>query len=854
MPPLDDFELEDDEDSGPAVNGEVTRCVCGLEDELGGMMIQCDKCNVWQHCECMGIFSKKMPKHYYCEKCRPTNHPYFKLVAKNAAAAAASGGASASSASSGAVSRASHSREGSNQPSGNAASSSSNSASHKNSNNNSNQNAPGKKRNTMNSRDAAQTFSEILPLINGKSGSAGPSSAGADGPDDDLPATTSKSQPEKQSSSSSSSSSSSHASQENTRSNSPTPSQSQTGTSSRRARAARNGGSRKDGESPIAMTCSMLTRRADEKGTTATSATSTASGRNGLSTPVSSEEDLAGKYAQGSNSKPPAQSKRKRGAPDTKPASSTRPTKALKTGDVASPSVEDDDGEDNESQGTPPPNAAEDGADGSVMSSTEEDIVKDEDGVTDAREDAGSPSKNDEKWEEGQTVPSLNRRPSSASVSSKKGSKRSHKQSFPEEDEADAASESQLETGSQNGRADETPKAASKTHKTKKAKKDTKKKDAKGQQATSSAPSATTTAASAAVAAPPKPKPLNPKMSINDMRKRVQAISDYLERQQVNLAEEAAAPFPYFEVGVFPMTRAPGFLAACTPEIAAKVRQMMEAEKAHGGDGAIDERPTASAASYLPTPPLSSTAAPSADVTASAPSPVAPQRVVTPPPTLDEIQSTLAAVAAGSSTLSTTTTTSSTATATVKTEASSTAIATTTTTSTTTTATTTTSTSVPDTAVRTPKVSTKSTDLIASTSSSLGSPVPPSLTTASAASTHPSSDSEDHTKTEGKDELIYLASSKIVEESKGKKRTRDEEEEEIDGDEEEDVRSKKTRRGSDVGASAETEVAPVVAAAPDVEVPAVSNEKRETSFEIFVKLTARIAAFQAKYGAWPGKK
>ncbi|KAJ3226651.1 hypothetical protein HDU81_007208 [Chytriomyces hyalinus] len=69
---LDQGDDEDDED--------VTRCVCDQSDENFGDMIQCDQCLVWQHNGCVGI--RKIPKNYYCEQCKPTNHPYFKLLGK----------------------------------------------------------------------------------------------------------------------------------------------------------------------------------------------------------------------------------------------------------------------------------------------------------------------------------------------------------------------------------------------------------------------------------------------------------------------------------------------------------------------------------------------------------------------------------------------------------------------------------------------------------------------------------------------------------------------------------------------------------------------------------------------------
>ncbi|XP_026904052.1 histone-lysine N-methyltransferase ASH1L isoform X1 [Acinonyx jubatus] len=47
---------------------DVIRCVCGLHKDEG-LMIQCDKCMVWQHCDCMGVNSDV--EHYLCEQCDP---------------------------------------------------------------------------------------------------------------------------------------------------------------------------------------------------------------------------------------------------------------------------------------------------------------------------------------------------------------------------------------------------------------------------------------------------------------------------------------------------------------------------------------------------------------------------------------------------------------------------------------------------------------------------------------------------------------------------------------------------------------------------------------------------------------
>ncbi|WVQ80701.1 hypothetical protein IAT38_002806 [Cryptococcus sp. DSM 104549] len=53
---------------------DITRCVCKRED-IDVMMIQCDKCNVWQHGDCMGIWGdEEAPDEYFCEECKPERH------------------------------------------------------------------------------------------------------------------------------------------------------------------------------------------------------------------------------------------------------------------------------------------------------------------------------------------------------------------------------------------------------------------------------------------------------------------------------------------------------------------------------------------------------------------------------------------------------------------------------------------------------------------------------------------------------------------------------------------------------------------------------------------------------------
>ncbi|KAF7210933.1 histone-lysine N-methyltransferase ASH1L isoform X1 [Nothobranchius furzeri] len=47
---------------------DVIRCICGMyKDE--GLMIQCEKCLVWQHCDCMRLETEV--EHYLCEQCDP---------------------------------------------------------------------------------------------------------------------------------------------------------------------------------------------------------------------------------------------------------------------------------------------------------------------------------------------------------------------------------------------------------------------------------------------------------------------------------------------------------------------------------------------------------------------------------------------------------------------------------------------------------------------------------------------------------------------------------------------------------------------------------------------------------------
>ena len=47
---------------------DVIRCICGLHRDEG-LMIQCERCLVWQHCDC--VKADTSVESYMCERCQP---------------------------------------------------------------------------------------------------------------------------------------------------------------------------------------------------------------------------------------------------------------------------------------------------------------------------------------------------------------------------------------------------------------------------------------------------------------------------------------------------------------------------------------------------------------------------------------------------------------------------------------------------------------------------------------------------------------------------------------------------------------------------------------------------------------
>ncbi|KAJ3148180.1 Histone-Lysine N-Methyltransferase ash1l [Geranomyces michiganensis] len=124
LDPKVELEEEEDGEEEEEDEAEITRCVCARIESFG-VMVQCETCFVWQHCECMNVHPKKLPKHYYCEECKPIGHSLYLHMAPQRTTSRTREMAAKDAA--------------------------------KQSN--------GKKRSTMNSREAAQSYADLTLLV-----------------------------------------------------------------------------------------------------------------------------------------------------------------------------------------------------------------------------------------------------------------------------------------------------------------------------------------------------------------------------------------------------------------------------------------------------------------------------------------------------------------------------------------------------------------------------------------------------------------------------------------------------------------------------------------------------------------
>ncbi|KAG5417741.1 BYE1 [Candida metapsilosis] len=86
----DQVDVDEDDD---AAHEEINCGPCGTTTENFdedadpyGDMIECDKCNTWQHIKCMGLKKKSLPDNYVCDQC--SGHPRPKVKKRNSSTSA----------------------------------------------------------------------------------------------------------------------------------------------------------------------------------------------------------------------------------------------------------------------------------------------------------------------------------------------------------------------------------------------------------------------------------------------------------------------------------------------------------------------------------------------------------------------------------------------------------------------------------------------------------------------------------------------------------------------------------------------------------------------------------------------
>ncbi|CAO3611064.1 unnamed protein product [Mucor hiemalis] len=65
------------EEEQTSQNGDnVINCVCSQNTDEHGTMVQCDKCRVWLHSECVGLTDDNSDEVYHCNTCKESNNNY----------------------------------------------------------------------------------------------------------------------------------------------------------------------------------------------------------------------------------------------------------------------------------------------------------------------------------------------------------------------------------------------------------------------------------------------------------------------------------------------------------------------------------------------------------------------------------------------------------------------------------------------------------------------------------------------------------------------------------------------------------------------------------------------------------